>query len=78
MNKPRVCYVDAAKSPMVGYSAWVFTANHYKPRLNGWVRTSKVLSISEIQFETMNTIYYQAETDESNPYTKEIENAKSI
>jgi hypothetical protein len=69
MLKPRVCYIDAAYPPTVGRSATVFTVDH--PRLNGWVCTSKVLVIAGKQFETLNTIYYQAETDESRPYTSE-------
>ena len=71
MIKPRVCYIDAARKPEVGRSALVFTVDHYL-QLHGWIKTSKVLNVNGAQFETLNTIYYQAETDESNPpYTSE-------
>lgn len=71
MNKPRVCYIDIARPLQIGRGATVFTVNHYKPQLTGWIRTSKVLSISGAEFETLNTIYYQAESDESDPYSQE-------
>ena len=82
MMKPRVIYVDLAEQPCIGRSAKVFTRNHYKPRLTGWVITSAVVRIvpnpTGPQFETRNTVYIPAPTDETNPYIPEAIHAPTI
>lgn len=75
MQKPRVQYSDIAKYPEIGCSARVFTRNHYRPQLTGWIRTSKVVKIAPgvtgPVFETLNTVYWPCDTDESMPeYTR--------
>jgi hypothetical protein len=66
MNKPRVKYVDCMP-PQLFHTVWVYTRNHYRPQLHGWVRTSQVQSIVATPngpvFETRNTVY--------EPYTVE-------
>lgn len=59
--KPVVIYTDIIAPPTVGRSAWVVPENH--PRhgqglTNGdMVRTSTVVEIKDIGFETLNTRY---------------------
>jgi hypothetical protein len=66
MNKPRVKYVDCMPV-QTDDSATVYTRDHYKPKLSGWIRTSNVKSIvftpNGPVFETRNTVY--------EPYTVE-------
>lgn len=73
--KPRVQYIDLAGDVTVGCRARVFTYNHWRVRLRGWIVTSTVLKIFPSTcgpvFETNNTIYWPYETDESLPVATE-------
>jgi hypothetical protein len=75
MMKPRVKYIDIAYQPEVGKSVWLFTYDHYRSALRGWIRTSTIQKVMPQAtgpvIETLNTIYWPHETDESNPYMKE-------
>jgi len=70
--KPHVKYSDLGRC-QVGKSAFVFICDHPQFRRKvGWATTSKVLSILEPLpngpvFETLNSIYHPATTDESFP-----------
>jgi hypothetical protein len=67
--KPRVQYIDLAHC-VVGQSAKVMPLDHPREEINRtWVHTSPVLRFMLQSrgpvFETRNTVYWPAETDES-------------
>jgi hypothetical protein len=70
MSKPHVRYADLGRCT-IGGSAWVFVCDHPRCK-SGWKTTSEVLGIIERLpngpvFETLNTIYHPAPTDETFP-----------
>ena len=61
--KPVVRYLDRVGPLEVGGSARVFTRDHIRPDVSGWVFTSLVQKINGNEFETMNTIYKPYKSD---------------
>ena len=61
--KPVVRYSDRGGPLVVGRAAFVFTRDHIRQDVSGWVVTSKVVKIDGDEFETMNTIYKPYKSD---------------
>ena len=58
-----VRYSDRVGPLEIGHSTSVYTRDHYRYGLSGWLVTSNVLKISGSEFETMNTIYKPYKSD---------------
>ena len=61
--KPLVRYSDRVGVLAVGLPARVFTRDHIRPEVTGWILTTNVQKIDGDEFETMNTIYKPYRSD---------------
>ena len=79
--KPRVQYADVGNPLVMGRIAWVIPIDHPKLDLNfKWTTTSNVLKVIQQArgpvFETRNSIYHPAGTDDTVPAYKSAETVK--